>query len=382
MPATPILDFGVLPPARPKKRALGLVIGACMGILFAVIVEKTSSTQSQTNLTLLSYLAILTLAVTIHELGHLAAGWLVGFRFSLISIRPLSLRVEYGQLKFRLQRDSSSLGYAGMRIGSVRRMRLRFLIFIAAGPAANLLSGPLSPLLVRYIFPSLLTTWVAPFAAGFAALSLLIGAMSLVPFGSNSRSDGARIWMLLTSSSKTRRWITAAALVQQQAQGVRLKRWKRTWLKAVCSVRDASLSEFLGNMLAYLAANDRKDTVTAAAHLERCLELAHLIQPPARDIVAREAAIFCAWFRGNPNLADRWLAQMKRPKQTTSLLQIRTDIALDCARGKFDEALGNWQKGASSIERLPPTPVKVSLTEGWIEWGAEIRERQCQTTSV
>jgi hypothetical protein len=262
-----------------------------------------------------------------------------------------------------------------MHIETVKGLRRRLLLFIAAGPAANLISGTLSALFVNFAPLSLRATWVAPFAAGFSVLSVIIGLTSLIPYGKTLRSDGERIWMLLNSRDRTRRWIAAVALGSQQRRGVRPRHWKRTWLKALCSVRDASIDEISGNMLAYVAASDIKDAPNAAAHLERCLELAPLSPPASRDFVAREASYFCAWFRSESPLAERWISQMKRPKLTSPLLQIRTNVALDCARHKFDDAINGWQKGADLIERLPGTPIKKPLEESWREWGDEIRDR-------
>jgi len=301
---------------------------------------------------------------------------LVGFHFSHISVGPLSVRVEYGRLKVQIRRDIGALGYAGMHIETVTGLRRHFLLYAAAGPAANLISGTLAALFVNFPPLPLRMTWVASFAAGFSVLSLILGLLSLVPYGKTLRSDGARIWMLLTSYEGTRRWITAAALASQQRKGVRPKDWKRTWLKAVCSLRDASFDEISGNMLAYIAASDIKDAPTAASHLERCLELTPSSQPMSRDFVTREASFFCAWFRSDPLLAERWISQMKRPKVMSPLLRIRTDIALDCAHLKFDDAIDDWRKGAVFIEHLPITPFKVPLQESWREWGDEIRDKK------
>ncbi len=372
---TPILDSGVLPPPRPKKRAFGLIVGFCIGILFAVIIDKFSSLKTQPYLPLLFYFASLGLAVTIHELGHLTAGWFVGFRFSSISIGPLSVRIEHGRLNVQIRRDLGALGFAGVHIESVKGLHRRLLLFIAAGPAANLISGALAAVSVSITAPPLRATW-ASFAAGFSLLSLLLGLISLVPYGKTLRSDGARIWMLQNSYDGTRRWITAAALASQQRKGVRPSCWKRTWLKAVCSVRDGSIDEISGNILAYVAASDIKEAPTAAAHLERCLELAPSSQPMSRDLVAREASFFCAWFRDDSMLAERWISQMKRPKVINPLLQIRTNIALECARQKFDNAIDDWGKGADFIEHLPVTPIKLLLQESWQEWGDEIRDKK------
>lgn len=249
------------------------------------------------------------------------------------------------------------------------------LFFIAAGPTANLISAALAAASISIVAPSLRTTWTS-FAGGFSVLSLLLGLMSLIPYGKTLRSNGARLWTLRTSSGRTRRWITCAALASQQRKGVMPRNWKRTWLKAACSVRDASSDELSANMLAYVAAIDIKDVATAAVHLERCLELAPSSQPASRDFMAREASYFCAWFREDSMLAKHWISQMKRPKLVGPLLQIRTNIALDCARNKFDAALDAWRKGADFIDRLPATPIKVLLQASWREWGDEIRDRK------
>lgn len=233
---------------------------------------------------------------------------------------------------------------------------------------------------VNFSPPPLRTTWVQPVAAGFSLLSFVTTGLSLVPYGSTLRSDGARIWMLCTSVRGTRRWIAAAALASQQRRGIRPRAWKQTWLKVVCSVRDASVDEYSGNMLAYMAASDRKDAAQSATFLERCLELMPSAQLISRELVAREASYFCAWFRGDAIEAERWLSQVKRLRVATPLVQIRTNIALSCARRDFDAAFAGWMKGAEFIERLPRTSIKSLLQESWREWGDEIRQRQGQKT--
>ena len=176
---TPILDSGVLPAPRPKKRILGVIIGFGVGILFAVIVDRLSGPKSQPALTLLSYFIGVGLAVTLHELGHVGAGWLVGFHFSHISIGPFSVRVEYGRLKVQIRKGFGALGFAGMHIETVKGLRRRLLLYCAAGPAANLITGTLAALFV-YFAPSFSRmTSVTSLAVGFSVLSLLIGLMSL-----------------------------------------------------------------------------------------------------------------------------------------------------------------------------------------------------------
>src|SRR5580704_15331162 len=342
---TPILDSGVLPPPRPKKRMLGLIIGFGVGILFAAAIEN-AATKSQSGLALLFYFPIIALVVTLHESGHLAAGWLVGFHFSSISLGPFSLKIEYGRFEVRFRNDLGALGYAGMYIETVRRVRRNLLIFVAAGPATNLVSGAIAALFVQLASPRLRATWGVPFAAGFSVMSFAIAVLSLIPYGATLRSDGAHIWMLLKSREGARRWIASCALLSQQRKGIRSRNWKETWLKAACAVRDGKSDELHGNLLAYIAAADRKEVVLAAMHLERCLELARSQHPMQRNFLAREAAYFCAWFRSNASVAESWLSQVEGPDHATQLTLIRMSIALDCACHNFENAIAGWQKGA------------------------------------
>ena len=374
-PGTPILDSGVLPPVRRTKRAVGVILGFFIGIAFAVVINSVGNLGPHPGLAMLFYFTILGLVVTVHELGHLGAGWIVGFHFSHISIGPFTLKIEYGKLNVQLRRDLGALGYAGMHIETVQNARRNLLSFVAAGPAANLVSGALAALFAYFFTPALRDSWVLPFAAGFSALSFITALLSLIPYGP---SDGARLWMLLNSREGTRRWIASCALGSQQRKGIRPKNWKQSWLKAACSNRDGRVDELNSNLLAYVAASDRKDGAAAALHLERSLDLARSPHSTQRDFVAREAAYYCAWLRGDLSLAERWLSQIRRPKLTTQLLQVRTAIALDCARHNFESALAGCKKGTEFIERLPDTKVKALLQGSWQEWTEEIQQRQNQ----
>lgn len=101
---------------------------------------------------MLLYLPVLMLTVVLHELGHLVAGVAVGFHFSIISIGPFSIGLQYGRVKFQLRAQSGALGYAGMHIEAVSRLRRSLFIFVIAGPLTNLVSGTLAGAFI-YISP-------------------------------------------------------------------------------------------------------------------------------------------------------------------------------------------------------------------------------------
>ena len=207
--------------------------------------------------------------------------------------------------------------------------------------------------------------------------SALIAIINLLPLRIGMLyTDGARMLMLRSSLPKARRWISLTAIGNQRENGVRGKLWKRTWLNAAARLGDRSFDDFAGSWVAYAAANDRKDAPVAAVHLERSLDLANLLGPSLRDLVALEATVFSAWFRDDAATAQKWFGQIRRLKSLPRLLQIRADIALRCARREFSAALFQWQDAYAFIEKLPKTPIKERLLEGFLEWRGEIEQRQ------
>ena len=382
---TPILDSGAMPPRVRRKSIKGTIIGVITGLFIGLLLTKADRNSPDSldpgyGLIFLFLAAIL--ATSIHEVGHLLAGWAVGFRFSFIQVGPVSLGRRHGRLQVRVRREMSALGYAGMHVDRVCRLRRRLLIYIASGPAANLLSLPATVILVNYVFPSLGESWFATPAAEFAFISLLFAMISLVPFSPNLSSDGARIRMLLTSKAQAWRWISIASVGRMASDGVRARQWKQTWLASAIGLRDMTLDEFHGNWLAYSSASDRKDAVVAASRLERCLELANKLLPSLRDSLAQEAGVFCSWFRGDLSLSKKWLAQVKRPKSLPPLLRFRITTALSCAKHDFGGALASWQQGIAFIEGLPPGPRQKALWESWQEWRNEIEKRRTDHAPV
>jgi hypothetical protein len=378
VPNTPTLESGVLPRRKPAKHFLGFIVGFLTSLLFAAVVGAISTNSTHTSVVLFLYLPILMLTVVLHELGHVAAGVAVGFHFSSISIGPFSIGLIYGRVTFQIRAQSGALGYAGMHTQTVSNLRRNLFLFVMAGPLMNLVSGTLAAIFVLISPQTLRSSWLIALSAAFSTLSLLVFVLSAIPFRSTFHSDGDRIRMLVKSPAETRRWISAMALASQQRKGIRPRRWKQTWLQAVCRVRDSSFDEFFGNLLAYIAASDRKDAAEQARHLERCLELSHVAPVMSRDLIACESSYFCAWTRCDLKLAKSWLSQLENRKPITPLIGIRTEIALACAGNNFDDALSLWQKGIAFIGQLPSTRIKETLEESWREWGIEITQRSDQ----
>jgi hypothetical protein len=110
--------------------------------------------------------------------------------------------------------------------------------------------------------------------------------------------------------------------------------------------------------------------------LEKCLEFAGLLPISMRDVLAQEAAVFAAWFRNDASLADKWSAQLQKPKRLPRLTRVRMRVATSCARRDFDSALAEWQEGLTFIDQSTAGTSQKLLKESWLKWRAEILERQ------
>jgi hypothetical protein len=325
------------------------------------------------------FMFALALAITVHEFGHLFAGWIVGFRFHAINLGPFSLNMEHGKLKMHLGREMLAAGSAGMHVRTIRRLRRRLLFFTAGGPVANIVSIPATVVLINYVFPRFVDTPMGALAAQFTVFSLLGAMINLSPINSGVLiSDGARIEILLRSRDRARRWLSIAAIGKLYNEGIRPKDWRRTWVKSAASIFDGSMDELAGHWLAYMSGSDQRDARDAGIHMERCLALMGRMPVSVRDQIAHEAAIYVAWFRKDTSLANHWLAQVKKLSTIQRLMQLRLDIAMCCANGDLDNADCAWQAGLTFIETATSGSVQLRLRESWLEWQTEIRELQAQ----
>ena len=324
-------------------------------------------------LTLTSLLSAFPAVILVHELGHLAAGRLVGLRFSSIRVAFWTLRLEYGKLVLRARREAPG-GFAGISLDRICRMRRRLFWFIAGGPIASILSVAIG-VNDESIF-HLHNDWAIGFLSAFVYLSLLATLLSLVPMRKGMWSDGARLEMLTRSREQTRRWFSILGLGMQASKGVPPRLWNQNWICSATRLQDRTEDERSACWLAYLHTKDCKDADRASTYLERCLSLSALTRGAINDLMMFEASVFQAWFRNDADKASQWLSRIKAPSHLPKLIRLRGAAALACARKDFPAALAAWSEGATLIDQLPETPTRRALQNGWSRWRSEIEERQ------
>lgn len=305
--STPILESGVMPLRIRRIRPQALLLALLSGIVLMEFLAIAGGIWSEHWPAVFLFLCVL--GVAVHEVGHLLAGWAMGFHFNSIQIGPLLLEDECGVLRTQFTLDMIYLGYAAMHANTVHRLRRRLLIYIMGGPAANLLSVA-TIVFISYLLPRS-DSGLATATGQFGAISLVLALISLTPIRAN---DGGLIEMLLSSPFAARRYMSTVALGSQFARGIRARNWKQTWLNAATCIPDKSPSDFYANWMAYLSANDGKDAMRAAIYLERCLSLTPLLSNRLRTLVAREASVYCAWFKEDLSLAEKWLRQVEKQR--------------------------------------------------------------------
>ena len=327
-----------------------------------------------------SLVPIMISIVTIHEAGHVLAGWLVGFRFEAVTIGPISIVGGPGRPALKLGRLETLNGTAHMEIDAVKRLRSRLTIFIAGGPLATMISC----LAVEFILQSRIGAAWPPLLWGIAQLfvvwSLLVLVVNLFPFlrKNGQFTDGARLTHLYFSLPKARRWLSIQALGLQHRTGVNLHECKKTWIRAATSLTDCSRDALVGFLYAYLQSCAQKDAIAAAAHLERCLERIPLLHKHLSCVLIQEASVFHAWFRRDSRKAKEWLNKLETPEALPALSQIRIDVAIRCAEAKFREAQKFMEKGFDEIAKLPATPANRQIGKSWKSWLQEIESEEAK----
>jgi hypothetical protein len=379
--STPVLDvFRPLPPQTKESLSAGeYFLASSLAILTLVALPSLHSVVEIAP----GYWAALILVIAAlgagfaHEMGHILAGWLFGFRLKQIKIGALHLG-GYARCGEPYCGDVITLGASvleprvnGQDDATLRR-RLSFLML--GGPlASTLLAGALEA--IYYISePGFLFGFSLHVGAAFSGLIAIAASLPDV----NRRgifSDGARLLMLLRKDAKAERWLSNIRCQMALNQGRHPRDWDQGCVSRAAAVSDDSCDAYLSRWLAYLWAAERQDITCATKYLEGALEVLSYSTPKMRDHLFLEAAVFQAWFRDNPSKALFWVYRIRNNK-LTRLQKQRLDIALLWAEGRLFDA---WEKLGTGylaeLRGLPVSPGRTLVEESAAEWKRQMESR-------
>lgn len=388
---TPILDRQV---AIPKPAASGSGFGLPFGVwitlgfaggiflrlwhpqflsglwsrIAASIARQFPSPGSASNISLFvaSTLLLAFVAVAIHELGHIFAGLAVGFRFNTMRIGPLQFNRPLRISRYRGP-GAWTGGGASLLPVNTDDLALSAVIMIAAGPAANILTGCallLAPYSKGYL------SWVFIFCSIFGGVVELV-----IPFRTPFLiSDAGRIWMLLRKRPHGERWLAILKLGTELNEGKMPESLSEGFLAKAVAVRDLSPDTVTAYALAYAAAFHRHSDTEAAQSLEVCLQFSGSAAPAIREALMCDAGVFQARKRKRIDLAEQWLASIPQTTQRPGL-HARVQAAILEAQGDNQGALSKLDEVEKAILTLPNQAQRDLSLRFLRRWQSDLRGR-------
>jgi hypothetical protein len=310
----------------------------------------------------LSALAAFYLMLALHELGHVAAGLSVGFRYRSLRVGPLLFNRPF---RLSLYRGPGAVvnGVAELIPVATDKLAWRGVAMVLGGPVANFLSA-----LVVLLLPFPITV----FSGLFIACSLANGVNDLFPFESRlGVSDGRRIWMLLRQPERGERWLALLHLGGELNDGVLPESLSADFLAKAIAVRDASADTVNAYAIAFWAAFHQHKDSEAARWLETCLVYSNHATPVLRAALMSDAAVFQARRRKRADLADQWLAAIPVTTQTL-WFRSRAEAAILEAKGDVDGARGKVAEVEAAILALPNTAHRDTLLRLLQRWKSDL----------
>lgn len=278
----------------------------------------------------------LLLALFLHEAGHLAAAWLVGWRPRFFVVGPLVVRWEGRRIRVDWQWQSRIFGglvmatppESGPATGPVA-------ILVAGGPLFTLLFGAVAGVACYASLPAQGAAFWRLFTGLFAGASLVVAMAALIPYStSGMASDGLRLLRLRRGGPPAQRDVAILSLTSMNYAGIRPNLWPDRLLEQATALTDGTASEAAGQILAFYQTLDRGRHQLAAAHLSRSMQLIDQQPPAVRPAYYLEAAYGAAMFEGNPDRASAFLAKGQGGLAIEPYGRLRCEAAVLLAQGR------------------------------------------------
>ena len=247
-------------------------------------------------------------ALATHEVGHLLAGKLVGFRFGLLAIGPLWILRSVGGVRLRWRWSPKYWGPMAMAFPrNGERVAARVFAYIAGGPAASALLA-----LAAYgVAQSLEIGLGRQLLKTTALVSAAIFVATAQPFfgtGAGVPSDGARLWAYVADPEAAHNRAAAMALDGLARNGMRPRDWDRALIDRACQVTSPPVFALAVNTTLIRRDLDLRDDQSASARIQKLRALITQVPPMFRGAAAAEIAYWMEHFEDDPEGAHRFLA--------------------------------------------------------------------------
>lgn len=360
----------------PWQRLLyGLVLGgagALLGYLGGIFLKTylpahLLSPQSKGEAGLLIFLALFAIwcVIAFHELGHLLAGLVQGFRMALYTAGLLGARGTENGVQFFFNRQFNLMGGLAAtfpeRLESGPDLRRKFVRIVASGPLASLL---LSLLAWLGFFLVLQNTGTGTTLATRAALIFLLftGAVSgviflitMIPTQSGGfMSDGARLMSLLSGGEKSRYEEASLSFTALMGAGKLPGEYPTDMLERLLTRTPDSMLGLNGHYVAFTHYLDRMEVEKASPLARIVLDNISAVPKAFQAYYLKEIVFFYAFVVWNADEAFAcWSETQKQAERNPDAALYRTKAALALLDGEVAEAEAFAQKGLEKISDLP-----------------------------
>lgn len=304
-------------------------------------------------------------SIAIHELGHLSAGLLQGFRIALYTAGLLGVRGTSNGVRFFINRHINLMGGLAAtfpeHLESGPELRRKFVRIVAAGPLSSLLFGAAALLSLVFVLqnpgaaPSLSIRASVVFLMSAGTISTMIFLATMIPSRAGGfMSDGARLISLLSGGEKSRYEEATLAITALLGAGKLPGEYPADLLERLMTRSPDSLLGLNGHFIAFTHHLDRAET-------EQALPLARIVQenisavPPVFQGYYLKDVVFCFAFLANDEEAARacWNDIRKQAERDPDPATFRAKAALALLDGQTEMAADFVKKGLSKINDLP-----------------------------
>jgi hypothetical protein len=247
-------------------------------------------------------------ALVAHEIGHIAAGLLMRWRFGLLALGPFWLARDRGRVRLRWNRIPAAWGGIALAYPTdTRRFVQAATVVAAGGPLASASVAVLAYATAGAFGPGTLATRLATALAIMSAGVLVATAQ---PFGTfmGPPSDGGRVLMFFRDRSAAEAWGASWPLAGMSMAGVRPRDWDEQFIDLAESVQHPPAPMLLAKEYLLRHWLDRGEAGRAAAAASAMATAYDDVGKAVRRDVAGELAFYFAFVRHDPDQARRYLA--------------------------------------------------------------------------
>lgn len=306
------------------------------------------------------------LMIVAHEGGHVVGGLLARFRILSFTAKWLRITRKASGWEVRLVKSHAKLG--GMVEATPMRtshLRLRYILFVAGGPGANLVTGALAlylhhRLAVHYAAAALfLPGWYLLLNAltVFGWLSVAMGALNLLPRNLKSGYiiDGKHLWQFLRGGPAMHQQLGLLYFQSLMHAGQRPRDWDADLVAQFVAHRSNSVLDCYTHLYAYSYFLDCNDLEQLRFHLNGSLDNVAGAPVSVQQHVLGEAAYVAALLTDNVEQARYWLNRAQAAKSFTAEEGLFAQAAVAYAEGQFQES-ENWLRLAmKQLEESVPS---------------------------